>query len=297
MATKKQKEELMATLKFTPRKYRVDIWGYGGEVYWGRVDREIYDLFKSKNIDIEQYAGSWDDDGMWADIPDDKRPFYPGSPYDIAGVHESGCTLDESSVIVVSDEMGNEVWRSTLSYNDLESKGVEVECTSEDYLNEYDDGTVVFYGGQGEKGTFFGGEFELHAPFDPKLLKINYQCLDGWDLVWGVDYNTEEIESNDYDTTGKWAENKWIIIGDTEEVYEGIERDEEDYEDTSDDDEEITLDEDWFDKDIIPDAEGEYEVMVDAAWPNSGMVDATYIGGFWERDGEVIKIHKWRVKA
>ncbi len=45
MATEQQKEELMQTLKFTPRNYRVEIWGYGGEIYWGTVDRKIYDLF------------------------------------------------------------------------------------------------------------------------------------------------------------------------------------------------------------------------------------------------------------
>ena len=59
MATDQQKEELMQTLKFTPRNYRVEIWGYGGEVYYGSVDRKIYDFFKDKAIDIEHYAGSW----------------------------------------------------------------------------------------------------------------------------------------------------------------------------------------------------------------------------------------------
>ena len=55
MATKKQKEQLMATLKFTPRDYRIEITGYGGEIYFGQVDRKIYEFFKEHKIDIAEY--------------------------------------------------------------------------------------------------------------------------------------------------------------------------------------------------------------------------------------------------
>ena len=50
MATRKQKEELIATLKFTPRTYKVELGAYGGEVYAGRVSREIYKYFKDNNM-------------------------------------------------------------------------------------------------------------------------------------------------------------------------------------------------------------------------------------------------------
>ena len=241
MATEQQKEELMQTLKFTPRKYKVEIWGYGGEIYWGSVDRKVYDLFKAKEIDIEQYAAGWDDD-MWNDIPDDMRPFPPGSPYECdGGCHQSGATFDESSYITVYDETGEQVWQSSLSSTALDDEGVEYDCTDERYVNQYEDGTVVFMGAQGEKGLFFSNEFEIKSPFDPKKLCVTYEDCDGWSLTSSVSYDGEEIDGYDYDTTGKWGENKWIIVGD-EEVYDGVERDEESYEDTSDDDEEITLD-------------------------------------------------------
>lgn len=242
MATEQQKEELMQTLKFTPRKYKVEIWGYGGEIYWGAVDREVYDLFKSKSIDIEQYASSWDE--IWDDIPEDKRPFEPGSPYECDhGCHQSGATFDESSYITVYDETGEQVWQSSLSTAALDEHGVEYDCIDEHIINDYPEGTVVFFGAQGEKGLFFSNKFEIKSPFDPKKLRVTYEDCDGWELTSGVSYDGEDIDPNDYDTTGKWGENKWIIVGD-EEVYDGIERDEESYEDTSDDDEEITLDED-----------------------------------------------------
>jgi hypothetical protein len=52
MATKKQQEELIQTLKFTPRTYNIYIGGYGGEAYAGTVDKATYEYFKEKKIDI-----------------------------------------------------------------------------------------------------------------------------------------------------------------------------------------------------------------------------------------------------
>lgn len=267
MATDQEKEELMQTLKFTPRNYRVEIWGRGGEIYYGTVDRKIYDFFKDKAIDIEQYAGSWDDD-MWQDIPDDLQPFPPGSPFECDhSAHTSGATFDESSYITVYDENGEKVWESPLGVEAIEANEANCECNDEHYPNDLPVGTVLFYGAQGEKGTFFGNEFELKAPFDPSKLTVYYEDIDGWELTSSVTYDGHDIDGNDYDTTGKWSENKWIIIG-GEEVYSGVERDEEAYEDTSDDDEEITLDEEWdpaaeLDKIAIPIQDGDGEPLDD----------------------------------
>lgn len=233
MATDAEKEQLIETLRFTPRTYSVELTGYGGEVYWGTVERKIYDFFKAKEINIEQFANSWDDE-MWADIPEDMRPFSPGSPYDIGGVHESGCTFDASSRITVYDENGEEVWSSALGIDSLEASKVAVNSAGEDYIDDHPEGTVIFYGAQGEKGLFFQGDIELTTPFDPSKLTVSFQDLDGWELVYGVSYDGEDLDSNDYSTDGKWAENKWIIVGDTEEVYDGVERGEEE---EADDDE------------------------------------------------------------
>ena len=235
MATEHEKEQLMETLKFTPRKYKIEIWGYGGEVYWGEVDRKIYDFFKSKSIDIGQYASDWDD-SMWTDIPDEMRPFEPGAAYDCDhGCHLSGATFDSGSYVTVYDETGEQIWQSSLDSVELAEHGVGFECIDEKYISEYEEGTVVFFGAQGEKGLFFGNEFELRSPFDPSKLQINYEDCDGWALTSGVIYDGEDIDGNDYDTSGKWGEAKWIIVGD-EEVYDGVERD-EDFGDDDDDEE------------------------------------------------------------
>ena len=234
MATHQEKEELIEVLKFTPRKYKVEITGSGGELYFGKVDRKVYEFFKEKKIDIDQYANSWDEE-LWTDIPSEMRPFEPGAAYDIGGVHESGATFDDGNYITVYDENGDEVWQSALGVDALEAAGVAFESVDEEYISEYPTGTVVFYGAQGEKGVFFGNEFELRAPFDPKKLTVSYGDYDGWELVGGVQYDGEEIDSFDYDTSGKWAEAKWIIAGD-EEVYEGEDRSEDGWDEGTVDD-------------------------------------------------------------
>ena len=210
MATIKEQEELIQTLRFTPRTYRVELGAYGGEVYIGSVDRKIYDYFKKNNIDIEQYANSWDDD---LEIPEEFQPFPAGSAYECDDLmHANGATMDDSNTVEVYDENGNMVWSCPMDPDTLRNAGVEVDETYEYNIpDQLPEGQVVFYGASGEKGLLFGGDILLKAPFDPSKLKIEYSDADGWYLSNGVLYDGEEIDNNDYSTNGKWAENKWVL--------------------------------------------------------------------------------------
>jgi len=260
MATRKQKQELIDTLKFTPIRARLLIQGYGGECYIGSVSREQYEFFKSKRIDIDQYTHSWDDNGLWDDVPADMRPFDPGSPYDCDDLfHASGATMDESSWITVEEvASGRELFKSNLDISNLEDQGVQVTLGEDCDNSDWPDGKVVFWGGQGEKGCFFDGEIVLRAPFDPAKLRIHYGNGDDWLLTGSVEYDSEEVEGQDgYSTTGKWAEGKFWIKGD-EEVYEGVERDEDGNQDEDDDDGWDKIAEDHADDDgDVPVLEGE----------------------------------------
>lgn len=228
MATKKSNEEIVEILKFTPRNYKIEIGAYGGEVYMGTVDRKIYDFFKQHQIDIEEYAADWDDE-KWEFVPEDMRPFPPGAPYECDNLaHNSGASMDEGNTIEVFDENGDTVWQCDLSVDALEAAGVTVECVEEVYISEQEPGTVVFYGAQGEKGLLFGNEFPLKAPFDPSKLTVYYGDFEGWEMVTSILYNGEDIDNYNLDTSGKWGEAKWIISGLTEEVYEGVSREDVD---------------------------------------------------------------------
>jgi len=204
-------------LKFTPRTYRVELGAYGGEVYAGRVDRKIYDYFKSRSIDLDEYASDWDNE---LEVPEDMQPFPPGSPYECDGlVHASGATMDDGNYITVYDENGEEVWQHSLDLNALDDSEIPVNEWEVFTMDDLKDGEVAYWGGQGEKGLLFGGEFELKQPFDPKKLMLNFTNADGWYICNGVEYDGEDISNDDMSTTGKWGENKWIFGGD-EEAYD-----------------------------------------------------------------------------
>lgn len=198
MATKKEKEELMATLRFTPRTYTVSIDGYGGELYAGTIERKVYDYFTANNISID----NWDS----SNIPEEFWPYTPGCPYECDNLaYESGATLDSSSLYVY-DENHQEIWTevcegvASVEYNHVDFDGIE-------------SGSVVFIGSHGEKGNFFQGTIDLTESFNPDLLKIIYVTVDDWSFVVEVLYNGESIDNFGHSTTGKWSEHKWFLVG------------------------------------------------------------------------------------
>ena len=318
MATKAEKQELMDILKFTPITVTLSIQGYGGESYAGTVSREDYEFFKKNKYDMDEYASGWDED--WdSKVPVERQPFPPGSPYECDNLwHASGAELSDLNTIRVSDENNNDIWEHSAGYCDLEESGVTVNETGGAEIADLDEGTIVFWGGQGEKGCFFDAEFTLRAPFDPKKLTINYENCDDWYIISSVEYDGEELDgSGGYSTTGKWSENKWIIVGD-EEVYESVPLEErEEGVDYTQFPTEEQIDElanlaesekvldwsalpeepkvtDWFDKDIKPAYKGTYEAVIDAPWPLSGIRMIEWTGRSWKEDKKKIAIIKWR---
>jgi hypothetical protein len=311
MATRKQKQELIDTLKFTPTPVRIQLYGYGGECYIGSISREQYEFFKAKKIDIDQYTHSWDENGMWDDVPDDMRPFTPGSPYECDDLfHGTGATMDSGSYITVEEvDSGQELWKSDLDIANLEGQGVTVDLVDDCDSVDWPDGRIVFWGGQGEKGCFFDGEITLRAPFDPARLRITYGNGDDWYLCSGVEYDGEDVEGTDgYSTTGKWAEGKFWIAG-GEKVYEGVER-REDGDEEEDvevlDGEEMQAQEaidsgpdmwegipltPWWPASQVPVLEGEYEVIV-GTWPFP--LRAHWDGVLWKQGDQTVIINQWR---
>jgi hypothetical protein len=314
MATKKQKEELIATLKFTPRTYQIYIGGYGGEAYANKVDRTIYEYFKKKQIDIEQYATDYND--LFTDVPRELQPYSPGSPYDCDGLfHASGAELSNLNEIQVNDEHGNEHWVCAAGLNELEDAGVTVNEHGGCDFDDLPEDTIVHWGGQGEKGTFFDGELYLKAPFDPKKLSVNYENCDGWWIINNVEYDGVEIDgSGGYSTTGKWNENKWILCN-GEEPYQGVERDIDDEDDDDEPESACTSEEwdpaqeldkiieehlltEWYPVDVKPARKGEYEVRITKTpvWPFPATFKAEWTGRIW-KDSEGTKVEgiiEWR---
>lgn len=319
MATKKQQQELIDVLKFTPTTVRLSIQGYGGESYAGTIDRKIYDYFASQKIDIDEYAGDWD--GVFSEhVPEEFQPFTPGSPYDCENLwHASGAELTNLNSFIIEDTNTNEtIWEITPGQSELEEAGVTVQESGGQDLDDLPEDTVVFWGGQGEKGCFFDAEFTLTAPFDPKKLTVFYENCDGWNLITSVEYNGEELDGfGGYSTTGKWNENKWILCN-GEEVYDSVCLDDredaglewgsmpqsactsEEWDPAKELDK--VIDEhmltEWYDASIKPVRKGTYEVKNThtPVWPFPASFTAEWTGRTWkDSDGDKVEnVIAWR---
>jgi hypothetical protein len=287
MATKKQKEELMEILKFTPCTYKITMWGYGGEYVMGTVDRKIYDYFKHRRLDLSDFA--WDSD--YADehnIPEEMWPFPPGSWYECDDMgHVHGVDRD-SGTLQIEDEKGETIIERSLE--SIDGCDIELSCGDEVWVDSKDPGTVVFVGTSGEKGTFFEGEINLTAPFSQEKLTICYDDFDGNDVVCSVEYDGEDIENWGANTNGKSSDFGFYISGSQKagkwERYKNM------------DDIAYPMTE-WFPKKITPAYEGIYEIKTPGknSYQHQGKWTGSRWISSWSEDipeTEELKLKEWR---
>lgn len=287
MATVEEKQKFYEALKFTPRTYTINIWGYGGEIVMGTIDRKHFDYFKHRRLDVSDFAWNYD----YAEenkIPDSNRPFEPGSWYECDNIaHANGANMD-SGTLQICDQEGNTVLECSLE--DLDTYNIEYVCDSESYITQQKPDTVVFIGRSNEKGTFFGGELELTAPFDPTKLTIHYDDIDGDSVVTTVYYGDYEIDNNDYSTNGKGSDFGFYLVTENNS-WEG-------YRNSNDIKYQMT---EWFSKKINPTRPGDYEIKKTNKDPYQ--MQAMWTGSRWvntwteEKDfntAEECKIKEWR---
>ena len=290
MATSEEKAKLVEILAFTPRTYKISMWGYGGEKVMGTVDRKIYDYFKHRRIDLMDFA--WQSDyAEENNIPEDMWPFPPGSWYECDNMGHAGGVSRNAGTLQIEDENGEIVFERSLE--DLCGLEGEPEwtCNDEVWIGSQPDGTVVFLGNSNEKGTFFEADLDLKMPFDITKLTLGYDEIDGEEIVNYVEYDGEQIDNWGGDTNGKGSEFGFYLVKDsnTWEKYS-----------TMDD---ITYDmTEWFPKKIKPVREGVY--MIKTAGKNSYTYQALWTGTQWvnswadeaERDDpeKALKIKEWQ---
>jgi hypothetical protein len=293
MATIEQKQELIDILKFTPRTYKISMWGYGGEKVMGIVDQKIYDYFKYRRLDLSDYA--WDSDyAEEHNIPEDMQPFPPGSWYECDGLgHVHGVNRD-AGTLQIEDENGNVIYErqlESLSGFNEEEPEPEFDCNDEVWIDQEEPGTVVFLGDSSEKGTFFEGEIELTAPFDITKLILGYDEIDGEPIINAVTYDGKEIDNCGGSTDGKSSSFGFYVAGSRDDTGKW-----EKYCNMDDIEYPMT---DWFPKKITPVRVGIY--MVKTAGKNSYTYQAKWTGSRWinswnedNQDTENIKIKEWQ---
>jgi hypothetical protein len=278
MSTTEEQEKLLQVLKFTPRTYKIQLWGYGGEHVMGTVDRKVYDYFKEHRLSVPDYAwGGYD-----GEVPEDMQPFAPGSWFDCDDMgHVNGVDMSAGHLQIL-DENENIVYERELS--SLDGCDVQLSTIEEVWIDEKDPGTVVFYGYTSDKGTFFEANIELRQPFDPEKLLIQISDFDSNEIVVGAEYDGEELDNYGGDTNGKGSEYAFYIAGSNQ--GKGYER----YRDMDDIVYGLT---NWFPAKTVPVRQGKYEVKTKDGHEYHAMFNGKNWHNEWSPDEE-LKIVKWR---
>jgi hypothetical protein len=223
-----EQQKLIEVLKFTPRTYKISMWGYGGEKVMGTVDRKVWDYCMENHVDLSEIAWSDEDtvqEDMGLDV--DMLPFPPGSWYECDDMgHINGVSRD-AGTIQIEDENGNTVLERSL--DSVDGTDIGLCCSDEVWAGSKPKGTVVFIGSSNEKGTFFEGEIELRAPFDIEKLELNYDEFDGEDIITSVYYDGEEIENWGGSTDGKSSDMNMVLITDDQGNWERYSPEEKDW--------------------------------------------------------------------
>ena len=280
-------EKLIELLKFTPRTYKMQMWGYGGETVMGTVDRAIYDYFRQRRLDLSDFA--WDSDyAEENNIPEEMHPFPPGSWYEGDSMAHAHGVARNAGTLHIDDENGETVFeRSLEDMGGGEEDEPEFQCNDEVYIGEKPDGTVVFIGRSNEKGTFFEGEIELKEPFDITKLILGYDEIDGEELINFVEYDGEQIDNWGGSTDGKSSDFGFYIAGSNKDGGKW-----EKYTNMDDIVYEMT---EWFPKKVKPVRTGLY--MVKTAGKNSYTYQCEWNGTFWHSQWDVtieVKIKEWQ---
>jgi hypothetical protein len=229
MATLEQKQELIEVLKFTPRTYKISMWGYGGEKVMGTVDQESWDYCMDNQVDLSDIA--WNSDAAEdMELDADKLPFPPGSWYECDSMaHVSGVSRD-AGTLQIEDENGDTVFEKSLDDCDgCSDDSPEWNCMDEVWIGSRKKGEIVFIGNSNEKGTFFEADLELKAPFDITKLTLCYEEIDGEEIVNGVIYDGEDIDNWGGSTDGKSSDFVMVRVIDDEGNFERYEPEEKDW--------------------------------------------------------------------
>jgi hypothetical protein len=228
MATTEQKQQLIEVLKFTPRTYKISMWGYGGEKVMGTVDPKVWDYCMEHQVDLVDIAWNYDACEEM-ELDEDMLPFPPGAWYECDSMtHVNGVSRDSGNIQIL-DEKDETVFEKSLGDCDGCDDSPGWACDDETYIGQRKKGEVVFVGSSNEKGTFFDGEIELTAPFDITKLELHYEEVDGEEIVNSVYYDGEEIDNNGGSTDGKSSDMTMVRITDDEGTWERYSPEEKDW--------------------------------------------------------------------
>jgi hypothetical protein len=226
-----EQQKLIEVLKFTPRTYKISMWGYGGERVMGTVDKKIWDYCNDNQVDLQEIAWGDEDTVEEMGLDVDMMPFPPGSWYECDDMGHTNGVSRNAGTLQIDDENGNTIFEKSL--DDITGGGCDGEpdwcCNDEVWAGSKPKGTVVFIGVSNEKGTFFEADLELRAPFDIEKLELHYEEFDGEEIVTSVVYDGEDIDNWGGSTDGKSSDMNMVLITDDDGNWERYEPEEKDW--------------------------------------------------------------------
>ena len=242
MATLKEKEDLLESFK-GPHFYRIRIWGYGAETSYMNISKEAHDFWKAQveengDSDAVHYVlNAEDKTPEEVNIDEEFEDLDPATiPREAMFMHNEegegssyyepwdqfdatyGAPIDSAYLTVekvAGTEYNAEHLEDIIEHEDcndfVQRIGDETDWDVEVYAEDHGKGDVYPKKGQhicqfmsSEKGTFFETVIETALPFNQNLLKLQVaEAPNGEDLIYGLEYDGEEIDNDGGDTNGK----------------------------------------------------------------------------------------------
>src|SRR5210317_105210 len=212
MATLKEKEHLIETIKRPDRYYRISIWGYGSEMVWNKVSKECADWWNSQeDLSAEEYMSDPEEFVKENTIPDeanflrwendDGEKYYSGwhEPPEEAG-HFWG--VSDSGANITIEEIESSEYNAPVIETIIDGKDFHNAIDEDGIESSIDDADAVIPKGwyaqmiSSEKGTFFDGVLHLVGQtFDPTKLIVDQNTMPNDEVyIQGVRYGEEGKE-------------------------------------------------------------------------------------------------------
>jgi len=218
MATKKQKEQLVRTIKNPERYFKVDFGRYGGEVAMGTITEAQFDFWLGKDDDFAQYMNDRGFDPAEANekygVPENAR--FDREFYEYEDIcHLSGPELSDGQTMTITevdkngdtlrDSDGNFLDDIQIDMGDFKKKGVKVKC-----IAEHNSGSksckdkYYLFGQYFNKGGWGTTDPIKTGPegFNLKKMEINYENADGFKVFGDILYDGDSFYLEE-DSTGK----------------------------------------------------------------------------------------------
>ena len=178
------------------KTFKLEMYGYGGEMVLGTITKEAYEHWANREEDDEgrHHHLFWDpyEESDGNDVIDDEDPRWLGNWHEIDDIaHTHGAIYDQCTVEVINED-DETIWQT---------EEPEIESTT---IEDPDDQPTGYYfkGWSSEKGHFFSAEFDAEE-FDPKKLKFGATNVDCDVVIDTVEYDGETLDNDGGDTRGK----------------------------------------------------------------------------------------------